>query len=403
MKTIAIIPPGTLPVPPTQGGAVENLIENVCKYNEHAQKVKLVVFSIDNENESSTDEPKDLTEYRYIRIPKFVKRLDRLTYTFANKLFGSNRSSSFRFIWQRIFYIKCVAKSLSEEQFDRIILENHTTLLWALRLHRNYLKYAGSYYYHMHNQVRTFYGCKSVFLGCTAIIGVSRYILNTLPLSIKKNVATVVLQNRVDERSFTNVSTTKKNRLISKYHLQGKKIVLFAGRFNREKGIDKLLLAWKQLQPKHAILLIVGSPYYKSGIATDFEHEMRKLALQMKNSVRFTGYIDYAEMPAIYAISNVVVLPSMWDDPAPLTVIEAITAGKRLITTNSGGIPEYASGKAKILLRDSDLVNRLRESIKFQLDNDTSLVKTNNWEFQEYYFNFIRIMNLGDSDERVIS
>ena len=48
-------------------------------------------------------------------------------------------------------------------------------------------------------------------------------------------------------------------------------------------------------------------------------------------------------------------LPSMWDEPAGLTMVEAMASGVPVITTNSGGIPEYSGGYSVVLERNSEL------------------------------------------------
>ena len=57
-------------------------------------------------------------------------------------------------------------------------------------------------------------------------------------------------------------------------------------------------------------------------------------------------------------------MPSIWDDPAPLAVIESLVSGKPLITTRSGGIPEYADEQSAIILERSDqLVDQLANAM----------------------------------------
>lgn len=87
-----------------------------------------------------------------------------------------------------------------------------------------------------------------------------------------------------------------------------------------------------------------------------FEQKLRDLASNptVKNRIIFTGFVNYEDMPAIYAMSDICVLPSIWDDPAPLAVIESLVSGKPLITTRSGGIPEYADEQSAIILERSD-------------------------------------------------
>lgn len=360
MTKIAIISPGTLPVPPVKGGAVENLIQLLYKNNATNSTKKFIIFSIydekakkiaDNFNNKSC-------EFVFIKNNVLIKALDLFIYKLA-KLFRISKPQSFRFIISRIMYIRKVANCLYKNDYDKIVLENHTSLLWTLRLNNNYQKYAGRYYYHMHNKINSFYHCESIFCNSKCVIGVSKYILSTLPKSISNSINCKVLLNRVDEKIFQKKFS--KNQLIKekeKFHLKGEKIVLFTGRLNKEKGIKQLIEAWRYVKTNCAVLLIVGGAFFASNVHNPFEKELATLASSIKG-IKFTGFVDYHEIPILYAISDLVVLPSVWDDPAPLTVIESITAGKPLITTNSGGIPEYAKGHAIIIKRDKNLILNL--------------------------------------------
>ena len=174
-------------------------------------------------------------------------------------------------------------------------------------------------------------------------------------------------------------------------------VFLFCGRFNEEKGIRELLKAF-EMMTKNAKLLIVGGYYYGSGMISPFEQEMYKLVEEkLKDKVQFTGQVEYNMMPEIYAIADVVVIPSMWDDPAPLTVIESLSSGKALITTDSGGIPEYADSNTSIILkRDENVVNKLAENMDMLVEDGTRrknmeqavLVKTEDWTIEKFYEDF---------------
>ena len=54
-------------------------------------------------------------------------------------------------------------------------------------------------------------------------------------------------------------------------------------------------------------------------------------------------------MPSFLKIANIIVVPSMWEEPFGLTVLEAMAAGVPLIATRSGGIPEVCEGSAILL------------------------------------------------------
>ena len=410
MEKVAIVTSGTFPVPPTKGGAVENLIQMIVNQNQISKKLDLTIFSIDDleaRNQSKNIEDK-YTQYRFIRIPCLVKFLNLLIYFFFCKIMRKKKVMSYRFIGQRIFYIVSVARILHKQDFDRVVLENHPTLFLCIKLFKNYDKYKNKYVYHMHNKLNGFYGCIKIIENTPMVVGVSEYILNVFRKQVPNYSSKTkfrVLRNRVDSSRFVeNLSDKDKILLKKKLNLPlDKKIVLFSGRMNKEKGIDKLLLAWQKVDKKEAALLIVGSYYYKSGITnTSFANRINILIEGQKN-IFFTGYINYNDMPKIYAIADLVVLPSMWEDPAPLTVIEALTSGKPLITTNSGGIPEYVINTGTIILakEEPNFVSNLAVSIKKTISSPETLKEMSNkskivtkiWNSKKYYLDFCRVIN----------
>ena len=62
-------------------------------------------------------------------------------------------------------------------------------------------------------------------------------------------------------------------------------------------------------------------------------------------------------MPSYLKTADIAVVPSMWEEPFGLTVLEAMAAGLPLITTRSGGIPEICEGVATIVDRENIVEN----------------------------------------------
>lgn len=408
MEKVAIVTSGTFPVPPTKGGAVENLIQMISDQNQVSKKLNLTIFSIDDDEARNKSQKIKGTKYKFIRIPRIVKFLNILIYFFFSKIMKKKKVMSYRFIGQRIFYIISVARILHKQSFDKVVLENHPTLFLCIKLFGNYNKYKNKYIYHMHNKLNGFYGCTKIIENVPMVIGVSKYILNVFKSQVpnySNKTKFRVLRNKVDSSKFAN-NLSDKEKILFKKEMKlpiDKKVILFSGRMNREKGIDKLLLAWQKVDKKEAILLIVGSYYYKSGIKnTTFADKINAMIKDQKN-IFFTGYVNYNDMPKVYAIADLVVLPSMWEDPAPLTVIETLTSGKPLITTNSGGIPEYTNLKNTVLLDKSDpeFVNNLANTINRLIYEPDSLNKMHNnaWKFTQkwtsasYYSDFVKLIN----------
>lgn len=108
------------------------------------------------------------------------------------------------------------------------------------------------------------------------------------------------------------------------------KHVLFVGRLEPEKGADVLIEAARRL--KGGTVLIVGRG--------TTEAALRQHAEQCKANVRFLGWLDRESKRRVLAEALCVVVPSLWHDVAPMVVLEAYAAGKPVIGSARGGIPE---------------------------------------------------------------
>jgi glycosyltransferase involved in cell wall biosynthesis len=109
--------------------------------------------------------------------------------------------------------------------------------------------------------------------------------------------------------------------------------------------------------------MIIGGTFYgNANNEDDFVLTLKEKAKFLKDRIVFTGFVSYEKIPDYLQLADIAVLPSMWEEPFGLTVVEAMAAGLPLITTRSGGIPEICEGVATIVERD-DIVNNLAQAI----------------------------------------
>ena len=136
-------------------------------------------------------------------------------------------------------------------------------------------------------------------------------------------------------------------------------IIVFSGRLTPEKGIMELILSIKKvISTINCKLLIIGaSAYGKDKQPTPFIQKLEEETKPIKDSVIYTGFVDYKDIPSYLKAADIAVVPSIWDEPFGLTVVEAMAAGLPLITTRSGGIPEICEGVATIVERDNIVEN----------------------------------------------
>ncbi len=375
---LAVITSGFLPVPATKGGAVENLLMNIVKENEKYNSINMEIFSVYDEKALLEANNYKSTNFVFIKINPFVKLMDKMVFfTFKNILKRKN-SHSYRYIFQRLFYLYKCSKLLKKNSYDKVLLENHPSQYLALKWHKNYLKYKDNYYYHCHNEFPSTYGCEEIIRDTKNIFCVSEFRKNTIVkyMNIDENRFSV-LKNVVDGNVISKKANEEELDEIRKKYSIGKedKVLIYSGRIVPGKGVGELIKAIKKVKRDDFKVLILGSSLNSLSVKSKFEEEIFSLVTpDIKSKIVFTGFIKYDELYKYYSLADIAILPSTWDDSAPLTVIEALCSGIPLITTNSGGIPEYAIDDSAIILdKDKNLVEELVSSIVMLLEDNKKL------------------------------
>ena len=127
-----------------------------------------------------------------------------------------------------------------------------------------------------------------------------------------------------------------------------KEIILFApGRLEHYKGFHILINSINDIikKYKNIKLIIAGTGNYKD--------QLKQLTnkLKLNNYIEFTGKLSYDKIKEHYFNSDIIVLPSIWPEPMGRIQLEAISAGKPIIASNIGGIPEIVNDKTGILVK----------------------------------------------------
>ena len=401
---VLIVGSSKLPTPAVKGGAVPNLIEQLIRQNEKNKDLNLFCCSLyDPEAEREAKKYRE-TSFIWAKKPKIVKSLDQVTNFIFSKLLHFKKLHSLSYVFQIAWLSWFVAGVLKKGNYDAVVFENSVPLLYALKLWGNKKKYIDKYYLHMHSVPRRYYGNAKTIRNGKGLICISQYVANEMlkDRRLKINPEKIqIMYNCIDTEIFTadNMQTVNVRQ---KHQIEKeKKILMFAGRLCKEKGIVELLQAVRLMDREDILLLVVGSNFYKSGIVSVYESYLQSLVEDISEKVKFTGYVDYEQIADYYKSADVVVLPSMWEEPAGMTMLEAMACARPLVTTISGGIPEYAGqGNCIMLHRDESLVQNMAVCINELLENrilaETIALKAaeraSHFSMGFYYDQFLQIL-----------
>lgn len=356
---IAILTSGILPVPAVQGGAVENLMDFYLDYNERFHLHDITIYSIYHKD--VTKHPalnSKINHYEYINVSSPWARIKRRIYYYIHHDEYYNHYIEY-------FFEQCYRKLIKKE-FDLILLENRPGYAYKL-----YQRGQRNIQLHLHNDLlnSTTPYANEILKSITKVIPVSNYIKSRV-LTIAQTDKIQTVYNGINLEVFSKKHKNHINR--PKLGLSENDFVLiYSGRINSDKGIseliDALLLLRRQKQIK---LLVVGSPFFGDASEDDFTRNLKYKAKVIKKKIYFTGYIPYYEMPEYLRLADIAIIPSIWDDPFPTTVLEAQAMALPLIVTNRGGIPEeIGSNNAIVVPTGHHFARRLSQAILQLHDN----------------------------------
>lgn len=179
-----------------------------------------------------------------------------------------------------------------------------------------------------------------------------------------------VVYNGLDPASLDAAPETVE-RLRNRYGLTGRPVILFGGRLSKQKGGGRVLEAMNRLVvrwPEAALLVLARRKITRQRLA-------RYPNLDEQHVVN-GGWLEGEELAAAFHLADVVTVASTYLDPLPTINLEAMAAGRPLVTTCFGGSPELVvdgetgyvvnpfdteayAGRLESLLADSDLRARM--------------------------------------------
>jgi glycosyltransferase involved in cell wall biosynthesis len=171
-----------------------------------------------------------------------------------------------------------------------------------------------------------------------------------------------VIPNGVNVEDF-NVNEEEIDRVKKKYGLEGI-VIMFAGTVTPRKGVFELMKAAGILNCRNALFLIVGN----LDLDKEYSQKVMEYAKRKGINAKFTGFVPYEDLKALYSACDIFVLPS-FEEGDPIALKEALTSGKPLIGSKIGGIlMQIRDGWNGFLVEPANK-EQLTEKIKYLIDH----------------------------------
>ena len=135
-------------------------------------------------------------------------------------------------------------------------------------------------------------------------------------------------------------------------------LISFSGRIMRDKGITDLLEAFDHLEGEDLYLAVAG------GGDMDLIRPW-----QDRKNILFTGQIDFSEIPALLADTQIFCLPSRFIEGKPTGVLEAGYCRNAVVSTNRGGTVEIIPDESCGLLVPPGEVPALTKALQTLIDH----------------------------------
>ena len=184
-------------------------------------------------------------------------------------------------------------------------------------------------------------------------------------LSAKKlyHGKTKAIHNFIDKSKFNRENQT------------GENYIAFAGRLSKEKGVELLAETAKKL------------PECTFAVAGDGPD---KMLLENIDNVKLVGFLSGDKLIEFIANAKLLVVPSIWYENCPLSILEAQYMGVPVVTMNNGGMaeliedgitgilvnepsPDEMAASLKRTIEDEQYYNTLRENCRNGRENILSV------------------------------
>jgi len=214
-----------------------------------------------------------------------------------------------------------------------------------------------------------------------------------------KSSKIVLKGNFLNDEFLSNI----KNNQLREIKKQYGSYCIFVGRISFEKGYKELVMAWNEFLIRNTdtnkkLIIIGDGPNFRDLVNLIEEFDM-------KDSIILLGKRDKIEVLSFISCSEFLILPSIWYEGFPLTIIEAFASGKPVLASKIGAIPDIIVNKENGLIFEKGDIFDMSNSIRWAFENHdkiNEMGKSARKSYIEKYSNDIALKNLVSTYNKVL-
>jgi glycosyltransferase involved in cell wall biosynthesis len=211
----------------------------------------------------------------------------------------------------------------------------------------------------------------------SGVIGCSRYVADQFALHAGQAGRCHTVHNGFDPGVFSPDPRVERRQAL-----------LYVGRVAPEKGVHVLVDAFRTLSAERPELeLIIVGPSWIADPAqlldtepalyeeirrfssTDYEDALLRRAGPARDRVRLLGVLDHDEVAEQYRRCAALIMPSLFEEPFGMPVVEAMASGASVVASRRGGLPELIEDRVDGYLVEAGDASELQRVLASLLDD----------------------------------
>jgi glycosyltransferase involved in cell wall biosynthesis len=163
----------------------------------------------------------------------------------------------------------------------------------------------------------------------------SRFLAGAVRPALDETRPITVIPNGIDLRLFDATDALDARSALGLP--RDRPIILFAGRMEPRKGIDLLPHIAASILARHEVALVLAGDDLFGHVANTVQPAVARVGL--RGSLHHVGKLDSVMLRSLLRQSDLFLMPSLWEN-CPYSCLEAMAAGRAIVSSDQGGMPE---------------------------------------------------------------